>query len=116
MTDRLISENALIKDMEQRYFKGKVTLRELIDEQPTAFDVNSLIEMFEEHADEEWTGEDILYELRNAGVVVAKKETPTEHTCENCDNRESCDYYHYSGKDWKEYIGIECDEWKGGAE
>jgi hypothetical protein len=78
MTDRLISENALIKDMEQRYFKGKVTLRELIDEQPTAFDVNSLIEMFEEHADEEWTGEDILYELRNAGVVVAKNETTTE--------------------------------------
>ena len=69
MTDRLISENALIKDMEQRYFKGKVTLRELINEQPTAFDVNSLIEMFEEHADEEWTGEDILYELRNAGCV-----------------------------------------------
>lgn len=44
-----------------------------IDEQPTAYDVDSLIEMFEEHADEEWTGEDVLYELRNAGVVVAKK-------------------------------------------
>ena len=73
MSDRLISAQALIEDIEQRYFKGKVTLRELIDEQPTAFDVDSLIEMFEEHADEEWTGEDVLYELRNAGVVVAKK-------------------------------------------
>jgi hypothetical protein len=44
MTDRLISENALIKDMEQRYFKGKVTLRELIDEQPTAYNVDKVIE------------------------------------------------------------------------
>lgn len=43
MTDRLISENALVKDMEQRYFKGKVTLRELIDEQPTACDIDAMI-------------------------------------------------------------------------
>ena len=43
MTDRLISENALIKDMEQRYFKSKVTLRELIDEQLTACDIDAMI-------------------------------------------------------------------------
>ena len=48
MTDRLISENALIKDMEQRYFKGKVTLRELIDEQPTAYDVDKVYEQIGE--------------------------------------------------------------------
>jgi replicative DNA helicase len=48
MTDRLISENALIEDIEQRYFKGKVTLRELIDEQPTAYDVDKVYEQITE--------------------------------------------------------------------
>lgn len=79
MTDRLISENALIKDMEQRYFKGKITLRELIDEQPTAFDVNSLKEDNIAHK---------FYEIFVKGKSIKWNEFPTESRC-------GCGYYDY---------------------
>lgn len=79
MTDRLISENALIKDMEQRYFKGKVTLREPIDEQPTAFDVNSLKEDNIAHK---------FYEIFVKGKSIKWNEFPTESRC-------GCGYYDY---------------------
>jgi predicted amino acid-binding ACT domain protein len=51
MSDKLISAQALIEDIEQRYLKGKVTLRELIDEQPIACDIDEKIKQLEAEAD-----------------------------------------------------------------
>ena len=102
MSDRLISAQALIEDIEQRYFKGKVTLRELIDEQPIACDLKRYAKVWKRHIKTGYCLKTCSISYRKEAstmseidktTIINNVELPKSWKCPHCGKRTKLDIY-----------------------
>lgn len=68
---RLIDVDKLIHTLANDFIGGKKTLGQVIDEQPTAFDVDKVVEQMEEHLFEKYCieGDEKIDEIVKGGGV-----------------------------------------------